>query len=119
MLTVYPAPGVGKTTTCGQHIERSNMANETVNKTELINEIAELTGHSKKDTGVIVNALFDQVVNNLKNGSKVQVAGFGTFEVRHRKARTGVKPGTTEKVEIPASNAPAFKPGKTFKEAVN
>jgi len=88
-------------------------------KTDLIDNVASQTGLSKKDAGAAVNAVLDGIQNALSNGQSVQITGFGTFEVRQRQAREGVKPGTTEKIQIPASKAPAFKPGKTLKDAVN
>lgn len=94
------------------------MANKAISKSDLIDQVAEATGFSKKQAGEAVNEVFNQISNNLKNGAKVQISGFGTFEVRERAARTGVKPGTSEKIQIPASKAPAFKAGKTLKDAV-
>ncbi len=88
-------------------------------KSEVIDNVSEQTGLSKKDAGAAVNALLDTVQNALANGESVQITGFGTFEVRQRAAREGVKPGTSEKIQIPASKAPAFKAGKPLKDAVN
>lgn len=95
------------------------MADKSINKSELIDKVAEATGYAKKQAADIVNEVFSQITDSLKSGAKVQISGFGTFEVRSRAARTGVKPGTNEKIQIPASNAPAFKAGKTLKDAVN
>lgn len=92
------------------------MAN--IAKADLIKEIAETSGMAQKDIKVVVDGLLERVEAHLKQGNKVQLTGFGTFEVRERKARTGVKPGTTEKIEIPASNYPAFKPGQGFKNNI-
>ncbi len=88
-------------------------------KSELIDRVAEQAGLSKKDAGAAVNGVFDAIQGALSNGESVQVTGFGTFEVRDRAARQGVKPGTSEKIQIPASKAPAFKAGKTLKDSVN
>ena len=91
-----------------------------MNKTELVAAVAAQTGLTKKDTEATVNAFVDVVEAELKKGGKVQLIGFGNFEVRERKARTGrnpQKPG--EVVNIPASKAPVFKAGKAFKESVN
>lgn len=91
-----------------------------MNKAELVAKIAETTGITKKDTEATVNALVAAIEEELTAGGKVQMIGFGTFEVRSRKARTGrnpQKPG--EVVEIPESKAPVFKAGKAFKDAVN
>jgi len=89
-----------------------------VTKQELIETVAEKTGATKKDAKVLVEALFETIAEALAQGKKVQITGFGTFEVRERKARTGVKPGTGEKIRIPASKYPAFKPGRALKERV-
>lgn len=92
------------------------MAN--ISKADLVKELAEKTGMGQKDTKTLVDGLFESVSSHLKQGDKIQLTGFGTFEVRERSARTGVKPGTTEKIEIPASKYPAFKAGKTLKEEI-
>ena len=92
-----------------------------MNKAELVASVVEKTGLTKKDTEATVNALIATIEKELtKKDGKVQLIGFGTFEVRSRKARTGrnpQKPG--EVVKIPASKAPVFKAGKAFKDAVN
>ncbi|MBU9711834.1 HU family DNA-binding protein [Evansella tamaricis] len=89
-----------------------------MNKTELINAVAEKTDLSKKDATSAVDAVFDVITGSLQNGEKVQLIGFGNFEVRERAARKGRNPQTGEEIEIPASNVPAFKPGKALKDAV-
>jgi DNA-binding protein HU-beta len=73
----------------------------------------------KKDVKDVMDTIIDKISSHLDNDFKVQLTGFGTFEVRTRRARTGVKPGTTEKIDIPASKYPAFKPGKSLKERVS
>lgn len=91
-----------------------------MNKAELIAAVAEKTGFTKKDAEGAVNATVDVIEEALINGEKVQLIGFGTFEVRQRKARTGRnprKPGET--IEIAASKAPVFKAGKALKDSVN
>lgn len=90
-----------------------------MNKAELVAAIAAKTDLKKKDTEATLEAFVETVQEELKKGGKVQLIGFGTFELRDRKARTGrnpQKPG--EVVEIPATKAPAFKAGKAFKDAV-
>lgn len=89
-----------------------------MNKTELIEAVANATELTKKDASKAVDAVFDTILNALKNGEKVQLIGFGNFEVRDRAARKGRNPQTGEEIEIPASKVPAFKPGKALKEAV-
>ncbi|MBM7094662.1 MULTISPECIES: HU family DNA-binding protein [Alteribacter] len=89
-----------------------------MNKTELINAVSEKTELSKKDATNAVDAVFDVITGSLQNAEKVQLIGFGNFEVRERAARKGRNPQTGEEIEIPASNVPAFKPGKALKDAV-
>lgn len=91
----------------------------TVSKSDLIKELAETTELGQKDVKTLVDGMLDKVKAHLKSGNTVQLTGFGTFEVRERSARTGVRPGTTEKIEIPASKYPAFKAGKGLKDEVN
>ncbi len=90
-----------------------------MNKAELIAAIAAKTGETKKAAEEIVNAFVDVVTEELKNGEKVQLVGFGSFEVRKRAARKGRNPQTKEEIKIPASKAPVFKAGKALKETVN
>jgi DNA-binding protein HU-beta len=98
----------------------SRMAkSKTVSKAELVNEVADSTGLSKKAVKETLDALLGTMTDNIAKGNKVTLTGFGTFEVRKRKARTGVKPGTTEKIKIPASQYPAFKAGKSLKDTVS
>ncbi|AUJ26402.1 DNA-binding protein [Virgibacillus dokdonensis] len=89
-----------------------------MNKTDLINAVAEKSDLSKKDATKAVDAVFESVMDSLKNGEKVQLIGFGNFEVRERSARKGRNPQTGEEIEIPASKVPAFKPGKALKDSV-
>lgn len=90
-----------------------------MNRTELIAQVAEKAELSKKEAEKAVTAVLDSIVEAVASGEKVQIVGFGTFEQRERKERTGVNPRTKEKIEIPASKIPAFKPGRNFKELVN
>lgn len=89
-----------------------------MNKTELVSSVAEIAGVSKKDTEQVLNAFFSTVQGTLKQDDKVQIPGFGTFEVRERAARTGRNPHTGETIEIAAAKVPAFKPGKGLKDAI-
>ncbi|HOL17538.1 MAG TPA: HU family DNA-binding protein [Bacillota bacterium] len=89
-----------------------------MNKSELIGVVAEKTEMSKKDTEKAVNAVFESIMESLAKGDKVQLVGFGTFEVRERKQREGRNPATGETITIPALNVPVFKAGKAFKEKV-
>ena len=90
-----------------------------MNKTELIAALVEDTNLAKKDVEKVLNSFIDVVTRELKSGEKIQLIGFGTFEVAERAARTGMNPQTKEPIEIPASKAPRFKPGKALKDAVN
>ncbi|MCH1626159.1 HU family DNA-binding protein [Ferdinandcohnia quinoae] len=90
-----------------------------MNKTELISAVAESAELSKKDATKAVDAVFEALQNALSNGDKVQLIGFGNFEVRERAARKGRNPQTGEEIEIAASKVPAFKPGKALKDAVS
>lgn len=88
------------------------------NKAELVNEVAKKSNVTKKNAETIVNAVFNSIKQELSNGEKVQLIGFGTFEVRDRAARNGRNPQTGAQIKIPASKVPAFKPGKSLKDAV-
>ncbi len=89
-----------------------------VNKTELIEAVASRASFSKADADRAVNAFVDAVQDTLARGEKVTVTGFGTFEVRHRAARMGRNPQTGAPLHIPATDTPAFRAGKGFKDAV-
>ena len=90
-----------------------------MNKTELIAAIAEQAELSKKDSEKALKAFVDVVTEALVKGDKVQLVGFGSFEVRKRAARKGRNPQTKEEIKIPASKAPVFKAGKALKDLVN
>ena len=89
-----------------------------MNKAELIAAVAEKASLSKKDSEAAVNAALEAISAALQDGDKVQLVGFGSFEVKKRAARTGRNPRTKEVVEIPASKVPVFKAGKALKDAV-
>lgn len=90
-----------------------------MNKAELIAAVAEKAGSTKKDAEKAVNATFEAITENVKKGEKVQLVGFGSFEVKKRDARIGRNPKTKEEIKIPATKVPVFKAGKALKEAVN
>ena len=90
-----------------------------MNKTEFINAVAAKGEIDKKAAEKAVNAVFGAVADALKSGDKIQLVGFGTFEVAERAARTGKNPQTGEAIKIPASKAPKFKAGKALKDVVN
>ena len=87
-------------------------------KTDLIIAVAEKSGLKRKEAELAVNAVLETVVETLVEGDRVSLVGFGTFEVRDRSARTGVNPKTGEAIEIAACKVPAFKAGKSLKDAV-
>lgn len=90
-----------------------------MNKTELVAAVAEKAALSKKDAEKAVNAVVDTITAALADGDKVQLVGFGTFEVRERAARTGKNPRTGAAIKIDASKVPAFKAGQAFKNTIN
>ena len=87
-------------------------------KTELISTVAESTGFTKKDADKAVTAVFDAITDALASGDKIQLVGFGTFEVRERAAKEGINPATKQKMTIAAKKVPAFKAGKALKDVV-
>ncbi|MBQ1704534.1 MAG: HU family DNA-binding protein [Clostridia bacterium] len=89
-----------------------------MNKTELVAAIAEKAGLTKKDAEKALTAATEAVAEALVNGDKVQVIGFGTFEVKKREARVGRNPRTKQEIKIPASKTPVFKAGKALKDKV-
>ena len=90
-----------------------------MNKTELIAIVAEHSGVSKKDAERVINATVDTITQSLMKGEKVQLSGFGIFEVKDREARVGRNPHTKEAIHIPATKVPAFKAAKALKDAVS
>lgn len=90
-----------------------------MNKSDLVAAIAAKTGVTKKDAEASLNAFTDVVTESLVKGDKIQLVGFGSFEVRKRAARKGRNPQTKEEIKIPASKAPVFKAGKALKDLVN
>ena len=89
-----------------------------MNKTELIAAVAEKTGLTKKDADRVIAATFETISNAMAEGDKVQVSGFGIFDVKKREARTGHNPRTKETIQIPATKLPAFKASKTLKDLI-
>ena len=90
-----------------------------MNRTELVAAMAEVSGVSKKDTEAVLKAFTEVVSNELKKGEKIQLIGFGTFEVSERAAREGRNPATGEAMQISAAKAPKFKAGKALKDMIN
>lgn len=92
--------------------------NEILNKKALADTIANKLDLTKKDAMVAIDTVFEEITSALSEGTKVDIAGFGKFEVAERAARTGINPATKEPLEIPASKAPKFKASKALKDAV-
>ncbi len=90
-----------------------------MNKSDLVNAVAQDTGLSKKDCESVLASVLENVAETLKNGDEVRLVGFGTFKVTKRAARTGRNPRTGEEIRIAAANMPTFKAGKELKEKVN
>jgi len=89
-----------------------------MNKAELIEEVSNKTGLTKKETGNVIDALTDTIQKTLSKEEKITLAGFGTFQVMERKARRGVNPRTRETIQIPAKKVPKFKAGRKLREVV-
>ena len=90
-----------------------------MNKSDLVSMMAAKSNLTKKDAESALNAFIESVETSLKKGEKIQLVGFGTFEVRKRAARSGINPRTKETIKIPASKAPVFKAGKALKDSCN
>ena len=90
-----------------------------VNKNDLVASVASSSGLSKSDAAKAVDAVFDSITESLKNGTEVRLVGFGTFNVTRRRASEGRNPRTGATIQIPASNQPKFRAGKSLKDAVN
>lgn len=89
-----------------------------MNKAELVSAVADKSCMSKKDTEAVITAFTAVIEETLKAGDKIQLTGFGSFEVKERAARTGINPSTKQPIEIPASKSVAFKAGKLLKDAI-
>lgn len=92
--------------------------NEILNKKALVEVVAEKLDMTKKDAGIAVDTVFEEIASTLSKEGKVDISGFGKFEVSHRAAREGINPATKEKLQIPATKVPKFKAAKALKEAV-
>jgi integration host factor subunit beta len=88
-------------------------------KAELVEEVSEKTGLPKKQAEIVVNTVFESIVDTLKTGEKIELRGFGSFRIRRRDSRTGRNPKTGDKVDVPAKRIPYFKPGKELRELLN
>jgi len=90
-----------------------------VTKADLIEEVSAVSRLSKKSSEVVVNTFFESIVDSLQRQEKIELRGFGSFKLRHRRARVGRNPKTGARVEVPAKVVPYFKPGKDLRELVN
>lgn len=90
-----------------------------MNKNELVRAIANNVGITLKDAAIALDGTIDAITEALKNGEKIQISGFGTFEIKSKDAREGINPKTGEKIHISASKIPAFKFGKAYKDSFN
>ncbi len=90
-----------------------------MNKAELVKDVAAKANITNKQSEVVVNALIASIADALKNGEKVSILGFGTFDTKKREAREAINPRTMEKIQVPASVTPTFKAGKAFKDSLN
>ncbi len=88
-------------------------------KADLIDEISSLTDLTRKDSEVVIETIFESIIQSLRAGDKIEIRGFGSFRTRQRKARSGRNPKTGAKVEVAAKNVPFFKPSKELKDLVN
>lgn len=89
-----------------------------MNKVELVGQVSESVGMSKKDTEAVVDAVIQTIIDSVSSGESVKLAGFGSFEKHHRNERQGRDPRTNTPITIPAGDAPKFRPAKAFKESV-
>jgi integration host factor subunit beta len=88
-------------------------------KAELVEEVARVSELTKKHSEIIVNTVFDSIINALQKDEKIELRGFGSFRIRQRRSRQGRNPKTGDKVDVPAKRIPYFKPGKELKELIN
>jgi integration host factor subunit beta len=95
------------------------MKQATLTKADLIEEVLRITELPRKESEIIVETVFDSIIESLQKGEKIEIRGFGSFRTRQRRGRVGRNPKTGEKVEVPAKKIPFFKPSKELKDFVN
>jgi integration host factor subunit beta len=100
-------------------VDEDEAARGGMTKAELVEEVSEKTGLPKKQAEIVVNTVFESIVETLKTGEKIELRGFGSFRIRQRDSRMGRNPKTGEKVDVPAKRIPYFKPGKELRELLN
>ena len=101
------------------NLEPGTRNREAMTKAELVEEVSKVSDLTKKHSEVIVDTVFQTIVDALHRGEKIELRGFGSFRLRSRKSRTGRNPKTGEKVEVPSKKIPYFKPGKELKDLIN
>ena len=99
--------------------QRSEEVPRSMTKAELVEEVARVSELTKKHSEIIVNTVFDSIVDALRKDEKIELRGFGSFRIRQRRSRQGRNPKTGDKVDVPAKRIPYFKPGKELKELIN
>ena len=99
--------------------ERTESKAGVMTKAELVEEVARVSELTKKHSEVIVNTVFDSIIDALRKDEKIELRGFGSFRIRQRRSRQGRNPKTGDKVDVPAKRIPYFKPGKELKELIN
>ncbi len=102
-----------------QHVISALIAQPGMTKAQLVEEVARHTELTKKHAEVIVNTVFESIVDSLRDGEKIELRGFGSFRIRERGSRVGRNPKTGAKVAVPRKRVPYFKPGKQLKELLN
>ena len=95
------------------------MAGDSMTKAALVEEVARVADLTKKHSEVIVDAVFESIINALQRGEKIELRGFGSFRLRRREPRKGRNPKTGDRVDVPSKRVPYFKPGKELKELIN
>ena len=95
------------------------MNDATTTKADLVEEVAKVTDLPRKESEVVVETIFEQIIKALQTGDKIEIRGFGSFRTRQRKSRVGRNPKTGARVEVPAKRIPYFKPSKELKDLVN
>jgi integration host factor subunit beta len=100
-------------------LEEAEVTTGGMTKAELVDEVARKTALPKKQAEIIVNTVFESIVDSLKSGEKIELRGFGSFRIRQRDSRVGRNPKTGQKVDVPSKRIPYFKPGKELRELLN
>jgi integration host factor subunit beta len=106
-------------TTTDRTMNRREEGPQAMTKAELVEEVARVAELTKKHSEVIVNTVFDSIIEALQKDEKIELRGFGSFRIRQRRSRQGRNPKTGDKVDVPAKKIPYFKPGKELKELIN